>query len=134
MMKLRQGIFDDATISVIATDTVEEICRLAECPPDVRRFRPNILVRALKPTPFQEAGWLGGVLSFGRADGAPAVAVTMRDIRCAMINLGPDSAASSPEMLKAVVRANGNNAGVYATVVRIGEIAVGQTVTLRRRA
>src|SRR5580765_6650161 len=43
MMHLRSGIFDEAGVSVITTDTVEEIARLAGGSPDVRRFRPNIL-------------------------------------------------------------------------------------------
>src|SRR5689334_22305285 len=45
MMHLKHGIFDDAVISVIASDTVREIGRLAGLSPDVRRFRPNVLVR-----------------------------------------------------------------------------------------
>ena len=32
--------------------------------------------------------------------------------------------------MKAVVRANQNNAGIYATVTRIGRLAVGQTIFL----
>jgi hypothetical protein len=56
----------------------------------------------------------------------------MRDVRCAMVNLDPDGPGTSPEVLKAVVRANGNNAGVYATITRTGRIAVGQTVRLHR--
>lgn len=38
----------------------------------------------------------GGVLTFGEADGAPAVAVTMRDIRCAMVKLDPDGGVLPP--------------------------------------
>lgn len=128
MMHLRDGIFDDASISVIASDTVREITRLAGQTPDVRRFRPNVVLRLLRPAPFQEDEWLGGVLSFGEGDDAPQVAVTMRDVRCSMVNLDPDSAHSAPEVLKAAVRANKNNAGIYATVTRIGRLAVGQTV------
>jgi len=131
MMQLRHGIFDDASISVIASDTVCEISRLAGISPDVRRFRPNILVRLLRPAPFQEDDWLGGVLSFGEGKDAPAVTVTMRDIRCAMVNLDPDSATPAPQVLKAVVRTNQNNAGVYGTVTRTGRVAVGQTIFLR---
>jgi hypothetical protein len=71
---------------------------------------------------------LGGVLSFGEGDDAPAIAVTMRDVRCSMVNLDPDSASPAPEVLKAVVRANQNNAGVYGTVTRIGQLAVGQAI------
>jgi MOSC domain-containing protein len=131
MMQLRHGIFDEATISVIALDTVREVARLAGQTPDVRRFRPNVLVRSLRPVPFQEDEWLGGVLSFGEGEDAPAITVTMRDERCSMVNLDPDSASAAPEVMKAVVRANQNNAGIYGTVTRIGRLAVGQTIFLR---
>lgn len=134
MMQLKHGIFDEASISVIASDTVREISRLAGRSPDVRRFRPNVLVRLLRSVPFQEDEWLGGVLSFGEEDDAPAITVTMRDARCSMVNFDPDSASPAPEMLKAVVRVNQNNAGIYGTVTRIGRLSVGQTVLLRAAA
>jgi uncharacterized protein len=130
MMQLKQGIFDEASISVIASDTVREIGHLAGQSLDVRRFRPNVLVRSLRSIPFQEDEWVGGVLSFGEGDDAPAIAVTMRDVRCSMVNPDPDSARPAPEVLKAVVRANENNAGVYGVVTRIGRLAVGQTILL----
>jgi uncharacterized protein YcbX len=131
MMQLKNGIFDDASISVIASDTVREIGRLAGMSLDVRRFRPNVVVRLLQSIAFQEDEWLGGVLSFGQGDDAPAITVTMRDVRCSMVNLDPDSASPAPEVLKAVVRANRNNAGVYGAVTRVGRLAVGQTILLR---
>ena len=131
MMRLNHGIFDEASISVIAFETVCEIGRRAGQGPDVRRFRPNVVIRLLRSEPFQEDEWLGGVLSFGQGDDAPAIAVTMRDVRCSMVNLDPDSASPAPEVLKAVVRANRKNAGIYGAVTRIGRLAVGQTVLLR---
>lgn len=130
MMRMRHGIFDDATISVIASDTVSEIGRLAGLNPDVRRFRPNVVVRLLRGAPFGEDEWVGGVLSFGEGDEAPAIAVTRRDVRCAMLNLDPDTAGPDPEMMKAVVRANRNNAGIYGTVTRTGRLTVGQAIFL----
>src|SRR5882672_7416450 len=131
MMQLNHGIFDEASISVIALDTVREIGRLAGRSADVRRFRPNVVVRLLRSAPFQEDAWVGGVLSFGEGDDAPAIAVTMRDVRCSMVNFDPDSASPAPEVLKAVVRANQNTAGIYGTVTRIGRLAVGQPILLR---
>lgn len=130
MMQLKHGIFDDASISVIASDTVREISRLAGLSPDVRRFRPNVVVRLLRPVPFQEDEWLGGVLSIGEGDDAPAITVTTRDLRCSMVNLDPDSAKSAPEVLKTVARANQTNAGIYGAVTRIGRLAVGQAIRL----
>jgi uncharacterized protein YcbX len=132
MMQMKHGIFDDGTLSVITSDTVREVCRLAGTNPDVRRFRPNVVVKSTLAIPFEEDEWVGGVLTFGEADDAPAVAVTMRDERCVMVNLDPDGGKPAPEMMKAVVRANQNNAGVYATVTRIGRLAVGQRILLHR--
>jgi uncharacterized protein len=131
MMQLKHGIFDEACISAIASDTVRDIGRLAGQSLDVRRFRPNIVIRLLRPVPFQEDEWVGSVLSFGEGDDAPAITVTMRDVRCSMVNLDPDSARPAPEVLKAVVRANQNNAGIYGAVTRIGRLAVGQAIFLR---
>jgi len=131
MMQLNQGIFDEAHISVIAFDTVREIERLSGRDLDVRRFRPNVVVRVLRSAPFQEDEWVGGVLSFGEGDDAPAITVTMRDERCSMVNLDPDSAGPAPEVQKAIVRAHQNTAGIYGTVMRIGRMAVGQTVRLQ---
>lgn len=128
---LRHGVFDDATVSLIASATIGEICGLASVVSDARRFRPNILIRLHDPRPFLEDAWVGRLLAFGDREDAPAVAITMRDIRCAMVNLEPDSAAMDPAVMKAVVRANENGAGVYATVTRAGSLTVGQAIYLR---
>lgn len=138
MTHLNRGVFDDATVSVITAATVAEAGRLAAQPPDARRFRPNILIASSRGVAFEEDDWVGGVLSFGESgepgepgEAAPAaVAVTHRDERCSMLNLDPDSARSSPEMLKAIVRARDNKAGVYGAVLRCGRLAVGQAVFL----
>jgi hypothetical protein len=52
-------------------------------------------------------------------------------VNSSMVNLDPDSASPAPEVLKAVVRANQNNAGIYGAVTRMGRLAVGQTILLR---
>ena len=79
----------------------------------------------------EEMPAFGEDLATGEGDDAPAITVTMRDVRCSMVNLDPDSASRAPELLKAVVRANQNTAGVYGTVTRVGRLAVGQTILLR---
>lgn len=133
MMHLRHGIYDETSISLIASDTVNEIGRLAGHRLDVRQFRPNIVVRLQQPVAFYEDTWVGGVLSFGEANDAPTISVTMRDERCGMLNLDPDSAVPKTEVLKAVVRTNENRAGVYGSVIRPGQLAIGQTIYFRSR-
>lgn len=130
MMQMKHGIFDDASLSVITSDTVDEVCRLAGQEGEVRRFRPNVLVRSAAGIPFEEDAWVGGTLSFGDASDAPALSVTLHDVRCAMVNLNPEGGLA-PEVMKAVVRANQNKAGVYGTVTRGGRLEVGQPVVLR---
>lgn len=128
MTHLKHGIFDEAHVSVITSATVDEVGRLAAQPSDVRRFRPNILIAPLRSVPFGEDEWVGGVLSFGEGDEAAAIAVTLRDERCAMVNFDPDTARSDAEVLKAIVRERDNKAGVYGAVIRRGPLAVGQPI------
>ncbi len=134
MMHIRHGIFDDACVSVIASDTVREIGRLAGRSLDALQFRPNIVVGLRQPDVFEEDKWVGGLLSFGDGHDGAEIAVTMRDLRCGMVNLDPQSARPEPEVMKAIVRANENNAGVYGAVTRTGRVAVGQPIYLRRSA
>jgi uncharacterized protein YcbX len=128
MMHLNRGIFDEASISVIASATVSEVARLAAQRADVRRFRPNILIASMRSVPFEEDEWVGGVLWFGETKEGAAIGITNRDERCSMVNFDPDSARPSPEVLKAIVRVRDNRAGVYAAVTRRGRVAVGQPV------
>ncbi len=128
MMHLNRGIFDEASISMITCATVEEVGRLAAQSPDVRRFRPNILIRSAQSLAFEEDEWVGGLLCFGQTNDAASIAVTNRDERCSMVNFDPDSARPAPEVLKAVVRERNNKAGVYGSVVRRGRLSVGQPI------
>jgi uncharacterized protein YcbX len=127
LMQVRHGIFDDATISVISTVTISEVSRVSGVPVDSRRFRANIVIEC-DGEPFLEERWMGGTLVFGQK--GPVVRVTMRDARCAMLNLDPKTATSDARVLKSVVQLNQNNAGVYGTVVRTGTISIGEPVSL----
>lgn len=130
LMKLRNGIFDEGTVSVINLATMSAISREAGQKLDTRRFRANIVVASDSTEPFMEDSWIGGRLVFGTNELGPMLSMTMRDLRCMMINLDPDTAKQNPSLMKAVVRLNENNAGAYASVTRTGQISVGQSVSL----
>lgn len=132
LMNLKHGIFDDACISVISFGTVNSIARESGRDVDLRRFRPNVVIETNSGQPCEEDAWVGQTLAFGEENSGAAVKVTLRDERCVMINLDPDTAARDSEVMKTVVRLNDNCAGVYATVVSTGELRVGQVVTLTR--
>jgi uncharacterized protein YcbX len=144
LMNLKSGIFDEACISVITLGTVHSVAResgrgVDRC--DLRRFRPNLVIETDSAEPFEEDRWVGRTLMFGEGSGAApmavpnaaigaAIGITMRDERCVMVNLDPDTAERDSEVMKTVVRMNENYAGVYGTVIRAGELRVGQVVTL----
>jgi len=130
LMKLKHGIFDEASVSVINLATISAISREAEQNLDNRRFRANIIIATDTPAPFIEDDWIGRKLVFGSKEEGAMLNMTLRDLRCMMINLDPDTAKQDPRVMKAVVRLNENNAGAYGTVVRIGQLSVGQPVSL----
>jgi MOSC domain-containing protein len=130
LMNLKHGIFDEGLVSIISLGTVRSIERESGRDIDLRRFRPNVVIETNSGEPFAEDKWVGQTLRFG--DGEAAVRITMRDERCVMINLDPDTAERDSEVMKTVVRLNENCAGVYSTVVQAGELRVGQVVSLDR--
>ncbi len=129
-MSLNNGIFDDALVSVISVATVAAVGREAGVGFDVRRFRPNVVLETDDSAPFREGGWVGGTRFFGGAGPFVTVSVTANDVRCMMVKLDPDTARQDARVMRAVVRRNGNIAGVYCTVARTGTVHVGQEVWL----
>jgi uncharacterized protein YcbX len=131
LMQLSHGIFDEAGVSAITLATIRSIGREAGHDLDIRRFRPNLVIDTQAAQPFEEDRWVGKILEFGAEGTGPAISITMRDKRCVIINLDPDTAEANPDVMKTVIRMNENHAGVYGTVVRTGELRVGQVVGLR---
>jgi len=121
MMQLIHGVFDDADISIISTATIAALADSACLPLDPRRFRPNLLVRLTHPAPFQEDAWLASLLTIGEVQ----IACTQHDIRCSMINLDPQTAASSPAVQKAALSLNANRAGACGSILHPGIVTVG---------
>jgi uncharacterized protein YcbX len=130
LMNLSHGIFDEACISVISLGTVHSVERESGRDVDLRRFRPNVVLDTDSAEPFEENNWVGRTLMFGEGNSGAALRVTMKDERCVMVNFDPDTAERDSVVMKTVVRLNENYAGAYGTVVRAGEIRVGQVVTL----
>lgn len=125
LLHLRQGIYDEAPLSLIAVATIRHLSEVSGVPFDVRRFRPNLLIETPGDQPFVEDGWVGRSLSCGGQPASPLIGVTLRDLRCVMMNLDPDTAHADPRLLKATAQLNTVCAGVYGVPVRTGAISVG---------
>jgi uncharacterized protein len=130
LMQLKHGIFDEAAVSLINVVTIRKVEREAGRRLDVLRFRPNIVIESHGVEPFAEDQWVGKTLRFGTDENGPAVSITMRDLRCVMINLDPKTAEADSRVMKAALRLNANHAGVYATVIHSGELRIDQKVYL----
>jgi uncharacterized protein YcbX len=129
---------DFAPVHLVTTGTLAALSR--EHPGgamDVRRFRPNIVVRMLEDRPFAENAWQGRTLSIGGGNG-PAVRVITPTPRCPVPALahGGDL-ADDPDVLRTAARLNrvpvldlGTRScvGAYAAVERGGAIRVGDPV------
>jgi len=97
---------------------------------DARRFRPNVYIEGAD-RPHQEDEWIDGIVRVG----AVAVKVRMRDSRCVMTTLSPDTGEQDFDTLGLIANYRADqpkevNFGVYATVTEEGEIALGDEITV----
>jgi hypothetical protein len=130
LIGVNNGIFDDSPVSLISTTTIKKLEAESGCSLDPRRFRPNLLVEPIGPASLDESSWIGKTIVLGDHAQSPAVRVTIRDVRCVMVNLDPETAVADPRVLKSIARSQNNCAGVYATTLKIGTLSAGDGVYL----
>ncbi len=131
LMRMGNGIFDDAPVSMISTTTLAMLETESGCGNlDARRFRPNLLIEPTGNAPVREDAWTGKTVFFGNHADAPSVRVTVNDIRCVMVNLDPETAVAEPRILKTIARSRQNCAGVYASVMNPGGLSAGGGIYL----
>ncbi|MFE2721465.1 MOSC domain-containing protein [Kitasatospora sp. NPDC059327] len=119
--------FDQLPVSVLTTATLDWVRGAAPAAVvDVRRFRPNILLRTPPGTPpFVEDGW------FGREGGGGArLAFVRASERCAMTTVAQPGLPHAPEILKAIIQAHEGRLDALAEVVTPGRLSVGDELSL----
>lgn len=94
---------------------------------DYRRFRPNLLLSLKDKIPFAEENWFGKRLKIGQE---VEIQLNRHCERCMIITVDPDSAERNASLLKTIVKERNNFFGVYASVVKTGDIQVGDDVFL----
>jgi uncharacterized protein len=92
---------------------------------DVRRFRPNLLLESAEEG-FVENGWSGRRLRVGGA----LLTLEMACPRCIMTTHGFAELPRDPRVMRALVRHNAGNLGVYASVLEAGQVTAGDPVEL----
>ena len=126
LVRIWRGIYDENPLSLIGTATLVALARETGVPLDVRRFRMNLVVQTNEP--FIEDAWIGKVICFGEGDDAPSMHVVMRDMRCSMINIDPDTGEKNAAVLKTVTQKHDACAGVYGDPFRGGILREGMAV------
>lgn len=121
--------FDIAVVHLLTTATLD---RLRELYPrgqfEVRRFRPNIVVRpASADGGFVENEWPGQTLAIGEE---VRLDITGGCGRCVMTTLAQGDLPKDPGILRTAAQHNQVNVGVYAAVTRGGTIRQGDSVRI----
>jgi uncharacterized protein YcbX len=121
-------------VHLIATPTLDHLQRAyPEGRFDVRRFRPNIVVRS-QAEPFIENSWVGRTLAVGEE---VVLRITIPCPRCTHVILPQADLPHDPGILRTVAQQNMRDlgdfgtlpcAGVYADVVKPGTIRRGDAV------
>ncbi len=127
LMRSARAITDTQPISIISVQTAGRLAEESATAEEKRRFRANIYLDLRTTDGFAENDFVGQSLRLGSE---VVVSILARDSRCMVITLHPDTAVSSPAVLKKVAQAHGGTAGVYAAVAREGRIQKGDSVEL----
>ncbi len=126
VIRQARGVFDTFPLSLITTQTVDQLGEWIGETLDVQRFRPNVLVEASDDLPFQEDDWVGCVIRLGGV----RMRVDKRDGRCVVITIDPVTAERTPSILRTVVDEREGCLGVYGTTVQPGNVTIGDVVLL----
>ncbi|MBU8906312.1 MOSC domain-containing protein [Desertibacillus haloalkaliphilus] len=106
-------------------DKLEELWGKDEV--DSRRFRPNLFISLKDKVPFIEEEWIGRRIKIGTEVEVEFVGHCKR---CMIITVNPDSAEKDSSLHQTVIKERNNNFGVYASVIKTGDIHVGDDVHL----
>ena len=118
--------FDAFPISIISQQSLNTMNQLeGESRFDVRRFRPNLLVDVPgSDHPFPEQAWVGKTLAIGSV----TLKIDTTCPRCAMTTHGFDDLPQDPQIMRKLVANSEGNLGIYASVVKVGKVATGDSV------
>jgi uncharacterized protein YcbX len=120
--------FDCALVHLVTTATLDRL--RAQAPSsrfEVRRFRPNLVIQTPEGSHgFTENDWIGHTLELGGV----RLRIDRPTERCVMTTLPQSDLPKDPSVLRAAVRENEGNVGVYATVEQAGWVRRGDAVEL----
>ncbi len=122
------NFFDCYPLMIMTTSALRSMHRaLPNSLIDERRFRPSLVIDTGDTPGHPEFNWVGRRMRIGDAE----ILIGSACPRCGLVTreFAPDLPADT-DVLRHIVRELDQNVGVYATVTRVGSIAVGNSVEL----
>lgn len=121
------GAIEEAHILLITDASLNKLSQMRGKQVDGRRFRPNIVINLINKEPFVEEKWLGKSMLLGKY-----VKLKLSSLcsRCMIITVDPVDGTRDPALLKTIAKEKNNKFGVYASVVKTGEISEGDEIHL----
>ena len=128
LVRSDRALTDCRPVSLISLATVRQVESELGLALDKRRFRANIYLDfAMESGGFAEDELVGRRLRIGSK---ATMIVLERDPRCRLISLDPETSEHNPEILRKVVQAHDNFAGVYCAVLVEGLLKKGDVIEL----
>lgn len=122
-----RALTDCRPVSLFSVQTVRQVEEELGIPLDKRRFRANIYLNLASNDGFAEDELVGRKLGIGSK---AEIAILERDPRCKMVSLDPDTGEHNPEVLRKIVKAYANFAGIYCAVLVEGILTKGDSIHL----
>ena len=122
------GAIEEENILLVSDASIGELTKLWGKELDGRRFRQNLVLSLVNKTPFLEEQWFGKRILIGNE---VELEIKRYCERCMIITVDPSDSQRDPTLLKTVVKERNNHFGVYASVIKSGEIRVGDQVFLK---
>jgi len=120
--------FDAFPIHVLTTASLDAMANFNPTAIwDVRRFRPNFLIRTEAGIKgLIESGWAGRKLRLGNVE----LSCEIPAARCGMTTHAQTDLPKDPGVLRSIVRQADQNLGIYASVFAEGTVSAGDLVEL----
>ena len=125
------SFFDGAPVHLLTTAALDRLrAAYSDGRFEVRRFRPNIVIRpAAGPPSFVENEWVGWTLVIGEE---VRLRIERPCPRCVMTTLAQSDLPADTGILRTAAQTNQGHVGVYATVVHGGVIRRGDAVCIEQ--
>ena len=115
----------ESFVSLLNTESVQDVKRVARVSIDPRRFRSNLLISGAQP--WAEQQWVGQRLQIGSVvfEGVAPIP------RCNAVNISPDTGLVDMNLPLTLMRGfRHDHCGLYLKVVEAGDLSTGDPVSL----